>query len=144
MTFLQKKFVCTTSWTCSTSTSCVSTQLCTLWPQSSSTSLFDCFSTYDFSLKFKQSAHDSALFTLNSNAWCVFLLLYVDGMIIANSAPVGIKNLNIFLYHKFDMKDLGPLLYFLGSEVAYSPEGYLLSQTKYCKGVIQRAGLTDA
>ena len=41
------------------------------------------------------------------------------------------------------MKDLGPLRYFLGIEVAYSPAGYLLSQTKYCNDVIQRAGLTD-
>lgn len=41
------------------------------------------------------------------------------------------------------MKDLGFLRYFLGIEVAYSPEGYLLYQTKYCNGVIQRAGISD-
>lgn len=41
------------------------------------------------------------------------------------------------------MKDLGFLRYFLGIEVAYSPKGYLLSQTKYCNDVIQRAGLSD-
>lgn len=40
------------------------------------------------------------------------------------------------------MKDLDHLRYFLGIEVAYSPKGYLLSQTKYCNDVIKRAGLT--
>lgn len=41
------------------------------------------------------------------------------------------------------MKDLGHLRYFLGIEVSYSLEVYLLSQTKYCNDVIQRAGLSD-
>ncbi|XP_068667644.1 uncharacterized mitochondrial protein AtMg00810-like [Aristolochia californica] len=41
------------------------------------------------------------------------------------------------------MKDLGYLRYFLGIEVAYSPEGYILSQSKYISEVISRAGLTD-
>eukprot|EP00268_Persea_americana_P008557 TRINITY_DN13319_c0_g1_i2.p1 TRINITY_DN13319_c0_g1~~TRINITY_DN13319_c0_g1_i2.p1 ORF type:complete len:116 (-),score=3.00 TRINITY_DN13319_c0_g1_i2:283-630(-) len=41
------------------------------------------------------------------------------------------------------MKDLGHLQYFLSIEIAYSPKGYLLLQTKYCNDVLQRAGLTD-
>ncbi|XP_068667636.1 uncharacterized mitochondrial protein AtMg00810-like [Aristolochia californica] len=41
------------------------------------------------------------------------------------------------------MKDLGYLRYFLGIEVAYSPEGYILSQSQYISEVINRAGLTD-
>ena len=42
------------------------------------------------------------------------------------------------------MKDLGPLQYFLGIKVAYSPAGYLLSQTKYYNDVIHQVGLTDS
>ncbi|XP_028107019.1 uncharacterized protein LOC114306062 [Camellia sinensis] len=41
------------------------------------------------------------------------------------------------------MKDLGPLQNFLGIEVASSPKGYFLSQTKYANEVIHRARLTD-
>ncbi|XP_068638476.1 uncharacterized mitochondrial protein AtMg00810-like [Aristolochia californica] len=41
------------------------------------------------------------------------------------------------------MKDLGYLQYFLGIEVAYSPKGYILSQSKYISEVISHAGLTD-
>ncbi|XP_028114597.1 uncharacterized protein LOC114312561 [Camellia sinensis] len=41
------------------------------------------------------------------------------------------------------MKNLGPLRYFFGIEVASSPKGYFLSQAKYANEVIHRAGLTD-
>ncbi|XP_021980468.1 uncharacterized mitochondrial protein AtMg00810-like [Helianthus annuus] len=47
------------------------------------------------------------------------------------------------LAHRFAMKDLGLLRYFLGIEVAQSHKGHLLSQTKYISNLFQRARLSD-
>ncbi|XP_047315671.1 uncharacterized mitochondrial protein AtMg00810-like [Impatiens glandulifera] len=54
----------------------------------------------------------------------------------------GIESLKSELARSFSMKDLGMLRYFLGSEVAYSLKGYLLSQSKYIANLFKRARLT--
>ena len=41
------------------------------------------------------------------------------------------------------MNDLGPLQYFLGIKVVYSPRGYFLSQSKYVVDILKGARLTD-
>ncbi|XP_022857468.1 uncharacterized protein LOC111378488 [Olea europaea var. sylvestris] len=64
-------------------------------------------------------------------------------MIITDEDVDGIVGLKLELACRFEMKDLGPLSYFLGIEVASSPRGYLISQSKYTMDVIERVHLTD-
>ncbi|GFS36115.1 hypothetical protein Acr_00g0044150 [Actinidia rufa] len=64
-------------------------------------------------------------------------------MIITGSDSAAISEVKDHLFRKFEMKDLGPLWYFLGIEVASSPKGYLLSQTKYIIDILHRANFTD-
>ncbi|GKV37454.1 hypothetical protein SLEP1_g45485 [Rubroshorea leprosula] len=79
-----------------------------------------------------------------SNKGMVLLLIYVDDMIITQDDASGIDELKQFLSHKFEMKDLGSLSYFLGLKVTSSDDGYLLSQVKYASDLVSKASLTDS
>ncbi|XP_058189468.1 secreted RxLR effector protein 161-like [Rhododendron vialii] len=51
-------------------------------------------------------------------------------MIITGSDSTAIAEVKSHLFREFEMKNLGPLRYFLGIEVASSPQEYLLGQSK--------------
>ncbi|GKU98654.1 hypothetical protein SLEP1_g11628 [Rubroshorea leprosula] len=104
---------------------------------------FDKFSTTISEFGFTSSPHDTALFIRKTNHGMFLLLLYVDDMIIIGDDVLGIYDLKQFLSHKFEMKDLAVLSYFLGLEVTSSNDGYLLSQTKNASDLISKVGLID-
>ncbi|GKV40278.1 hypothetical protein SLEP1_g47945 [Rubroshorea leprosula] len=80
----------------------------------------------------------------NKIAWgMVFLLLYVDDMIITGDNIAGVEELKPSLSQKFEMKDLGVLSYFLGLEVTSCDDGYLFSQVKYAFDLVSKAELND-
>ncbi|GKV47648.1 hypothetical protein SLEP1_g54528 [Rubroshorea leprosula] len=102
------------------------------------------FSTTISEFGFMSSVHDTVLLIRKTNHGMVLLLLYVDDMIITRDDISSIHDLKQFLNHKFEMKDLGILSYFLGLEVTFYDDGYLFSQTKYAFDLISKAGLTDS
>jgi hypothetical protein len=57
-------------------------------------------------------------------------------MIITGDDVQGIQDLKRFLGQHFEMKDLGPLSYFLGLEVFSFSDGYYLTQAKYISDLI--------
>ncbi|KAL5542845.1 hypothetical protein UlMin_010555 [Ulmus minor] len=53
------------------------------------------------------------------------------------------KTLQTHLSREFEMKDLGPLKYFLGIEVSRSKEGIIISQRKYALDLLQETGMSS-
>ena len=74
----------------------------------------------------------------------VILLLYVDDIIITGSATVSISDVIQALTTEFDIKDLGPLHYFLGIQITSNSAGSFLSQTKYVQDLLVKAEMIDA
>ncbi|GKV32598.1 hypothetical protein SLEP1_g41192 [Rubroshorea leprosula] len=74
----------------------------------------------------------------------ILLLLYVDDMIITGDDIAGVEELKQSFSHKFEMKDLGVLSYFLELEATSSYDGYLLSQVKYASTLVSKAKLSDS
>ncbi|CAH9100057.1 unnamed protein product [Cuscuta europaea] len=74
---------------------------------------------------------------------CIYLVVYVDDIVIAGNDDQGIALLKQHLFSKFQTKDLGKLRYFLGIEVAQSQNGIALSQRKYALDILEETGLLD-
>ncbi|RVW51938.1 Retrovirus-related Pol polyprotein from transposon RE2 [Vitis vinifera] len=70
---------------------------------------------------------------------CIYLVVYVDDIVITGSDQDGIQKLKQHLFTHFQTKDLGKLKYFLGIEIAQSSSGVVLSQRK-TGGAFRRPG----
>ncbi|XP_019451717.1 PREDICTED: uncharacterized protein LOC109353811 [Lupinus angustifolius] len=96
-------------------------------------------------LGFQVSKCDNSLFIHTSSTYKLYILVYVDDIIVTGSSPPHVKQVIIDLSHTFALKQLGPLDYFLEIEVKHRPNGSLfLSQTKYIKDLLDRANLSSA
>jgi hypothetical protein len=91
---------------------------------------FHQFSDFLLTIGFNSSQADSSLFVYSSAHEIIYLLLYVDDIIITGSNMSLIGTFIRKLRHEFSMKDLGTLNYFLGLEVTHSATGIFLIQLK--------------
>jgi histone deacetylase 1/2 len=94
-------------------------------------------------LGFKPSKGDTSLFYFRKGDLVVFVLIYVDDIIVASSSSEGTTRLLKALKSDFALKDLGDLHYFLGIEVSKLKDGILLSQAKYSNDVLRRTGMLN-
>jgi hypothetical protein len=86
-----------------------------------------------FDLGFNGSKADTSLFYYNNNGISMFILVYVDDMIVASSTQEAVIALLQDLKKDFSLKDLGELHYFFGIEVNKTNDGLLPDSGKICK-----------
>ena len=105
---------------------------------------FDCFMKTQ---QFLRSKEDPCVYMKNvKTTQAVFLLLYVDDMLIASGDKQEIRNIKESLSKEFEMKDLGKASRILRMDIIRDrAKGTLiLSQEGYLQKVVDTFGMTDA
>ncbi|KAG8486777.1 hypothetical protein CXB51_020123 [Gossypium anomalum] len=105
---------------------------------------FDSFMT---SHNFKRSSFDSCVyFKKNNDGSFVYLLLYVDDMLIAAKDKGEIRKVKAQLSEEFEMKDLGPAKKILGMEILRDRKTskLYLSQKGYIEKLLCRFNMRSA
>jgi hypothetical protein len=94
-------------------------------------------------LGFHASKADVSLFIFNKGGIQMYILIYVDDIIIVSSSSSATDRLLALLQAEFAVKDLGSLSYFLGIEVHHTPTGLLLTQRKYIQDILKRTNMAS-
>ena len=95
------------------------------------------------SLGFVPSKSDTSLFIYNKHKTSIFVLIYVDDIIVTSSSDGAVTTLLKDLGTEFALKDLGDLHFFLGIEVKKHSNGIHLSQAKYATELLSRIGMQN-
>ena len=89
------------------------------------------------------TADHSVFYHHTSTGQCIYLIVYVDDIVITSSDHDGIQKLKQHLFSHFQTKDLGKLKYFLSIEVAQFNSGVIISQRKYTLDILENTGMLD-
>ena len=90
---------------------------------------------------FIQSKSDTCLYSKMEN---LFVLIYVNDIIVASNTVEAIENLAEKLKDKFEFKCLGDIQHYLGIHVRKDKQGnYFISQAKYIAGLTDSMGLVN-
>ena len=80
---------------------------------------------------FRMSQSNNSLYTRNDTKCVLFILLYMDDLVIGRNNLVAIQNTKLLLSSMFKMKDLGEFFSILGIEVVRTSDGLLVTQRHY-------------
>jgi hypothetical protein len=101
------------------------------------------FATYLASLGFVEAKSDTSLFIYRRGDDIVYLLLYVNDIVLTASTADLLQRTILALQREFAMKDLGLLHHFLDITVQRRPQGLFLHQRQYAIDILERAGMSD-
>jgi hypothetical protein len=95
------------------------------------------FATYITPLGFVEAKSDTSLFVFWHGTDTVYLLLYVDDIVLTASSAALLQQTISALKQEFTMKDLGPLHHFLGVSVQHQADGLFLTQRQFALDILE-------
>jgi hypothetical protein len=101
------------------------------------------FAKYITSLGFVEAKSDTSLFVFRRGIDTVYLLLYVDDIVLTASSTTLLQQTISALKQEFTKKDLGALHHFLGVSVQHQADGLFLTQCQFALDILKRAGMVD-
>lgn len=107
---------------------------------------YNCLDKFLTSINFKKSTADPCLYTVKNGNYTVYLLIFVDDLLICSENEMEIKKIKFLLSQKFKMKDLGKIKEYLGITVDYDlKKGEMkLNQTKYIESLSKKYNLENS
>ena len=96
-----------------------------------------------FGMTQNTSDHHVFFYHHTSSEQGIYLIVYVNDIVITGSNPDGIRKLKQHLFSYFQTKDLGKLKYFLNIKIAQSKSGMVMSQRKYVLDILEEIGMLD-
>jgi hypothetical protein len=101
------------------------------------------FAIFLCSQGFVEAKSYTSLFILHHDSDTVYLLLYVDDIVLTASSPELLRRIISCLQREFAMMDLRTLHHFLGVTVERRPQGLFLHQRQYTVDILERAGMVE-
>jgi len=92
-------------------------------------------------MRYSQCNGDHTVFYKHQGSRITILVVYVDDIVITGDDMEEIKKLKERLGKAFEVKDFGPLRYFLGIEIARPSRGIILTQRKYTLDLLADTGM---
>lgn len=92
---------------------------------------------------FQNARSDVSLFFLRSSALTVYILVYVDDILVTGSDARFLRSFISKLNDMFALKDLGSAYYFLGIEISRFGSGFHLCQSKYILDILKKFNMVD-
>lgn len=92
---------------------------------------------------FAQSMADPCLFTKSIDSATIYLLVWVDDIVLASSDPDLMADTKSHLSQTFKMKDLGEMKHFLGIDFSRTGSQIRMSQEEYILKILKKFGMSD-
>ena len=94
--------------------------------------------------EFVRCEMDHGIFVTTKNGHLVYLVVYVDDLLIMGERTKDIEEIKDQLKNRYKMKDLGIARRFLGMDIEYGEDGSIkLHLKQYLQGVLERHNLQD-